>query len=351
MSIHHEAAAAIRKRQSEWAEEVVSLQYQRQPDFWPRFGETGRLTALRDAGYHITYLAEAVQFQEPMLFLEYLSWAKVLFAGLKFPDSVLPVCLECLRSVLKEKMPPSFREPVLSMIDDGLAGLTKAPSDVPTFIVGDEPLDRLARRFLGALMTGDRRSATKMILEAVESGTSVRDLYLHVFQRTQREIGRLWQSNRISVAQEHFCTAATQTIMSQLYPYIFSGERKDRRLVVCCVGNELHEIGARMVADFMEMEGWDTYFLGANTPTESVLHAVEERRADVLAVSATMTFHVDQAAELIATLRQSRLAKTPVLVGGYPFNISAELWRKIGADGYAPDAQRAATEAERLIAA
>ncbi len=352
MSIHHEAAAAIRKRQSEWAEEVVSLQYQRQPDFWPRFGETGRLTALRDAGYHITYLAEAVQFQEPMLFLEYLSWAKVLFAGLKFPDSVLPVCLECLRSVLKEKMPPSFREPVLSMIDDGLAGLTKAPSDVPTFIVGDEPLDRLARRFLGALMTGDRRSATKMILEAVESGTSVRDLYLHVFQRTQREIGRLWQSNRISVAQEHFCTAATQTIMSQLYPRVFSGERREERLVAACVAGELHEIGLRMVSDIMEMEGWDTYYLGANTPRRSVIETIREKRPRVLAVSVTMSFHVGEVAELISEVRGSGFGEEVlVIVGGYPFNVDEELWRKVGADGWAPDAEGAVRVARELCGA
>jgi signal transduction histidine kinase len=40
--------------------------------------------------------------------------------------------------------------------------------------------------------------------------------------------------------------------------------------------------GARMVADFFELDGWDTYFLGANTPTDSILRAVEERRADIL---------------------------------------------------------------------
>jgi methanogenic corrinoid protein MtbC1 len=39
----------------------------------------------------------------------------------------------------------------------------------------------------------------------------------------------------------------------------------------------------RMVADFMEMEGWDTYYLGANTPTESVFtHRDSQKERDLV---------------------------------------------------------------------
>ena len=57
-----------------------------------------------------------------------------------------------------------------------------------------------------------------------------------MFQLSLREVGRLWQMNQISVAQEHYCTAATQLIMSQLYPYIFSGERRNRTLIAAYAG-------------------------------------------------------------------------------------------------------------------
>ena len=113
-----------------------------------------------------------------------------------------------------------------------------------------------------------------MILQAVEQGSPVKDIYQRVFQPTQHEIGRLWQTNQISVAQEHYCTAATQLAMAQLYPYTFSAERSGRRLVAACVSGELHEIGARIVADLFEMAGWDTYYLGANTPTRSAWRTI-----------------------------------------------------------------------------
>jgi methanogenic corrinoid protein MtbC1 len=37
-------------------------------------------------------------------------------------------------------------------------------------------------------------------------------------------------------------------------------------------------------------------------------------------------------------------------VGGYPFNVMPALWRKIGADGYAADAEGAVEIGNRLIA-
>ena len=223
---------------------------------------------------------------------------------------------------------------------------------MPTFIEGDTSIDNLARQYLEALLRADRQGASRMILNDVQNGESIKKIYTQVFQRTQREVGRLWQTNQISVAQEHYCTAATQMVMSQLYPYIFSGERKDHRLVAACVGGELHEIGARMVADFFEMEGWDTYFLGANTPPDTIVATVLERKADLLALSATMTFHIGKVAEIISLLRAKESSvRTRVLVGGYPFNLSPDLWEKIGADGYAPDAETAVQEAAKLIQA
>jgi hypothetical protein len=37
--------------------------------------------------------------------------------------------------------------------------------------------------------------------------------------------------------------------------------------VAACVSGELHEIGVRMLCDLLEMEGWNTIYLGANVPT------------------------------------------------------------------------------------
>ncbi len=216
---------------------------------------------------------------------------------------------------------------------------------------GEGVLPRLAREYLTALRHGDRRKASKLILDAVnKQNISVRDVYLHVFQPALYEVGRLWQINHISVAEEHFITAATQLVMSQLYPYIFTPEKKDFVFVACSVSGELHEVGMRMVADFFEMEGWDTYYLGANTPVEAVVQAVADRRADVLGVSATMSFHLRAATQMIQAVREcSSCSKTKILVGGYCFSVSPDAWRKAGADGYAGNAMQALEMARQVL--
>jgi methanogenic corrinoid protein MtbC1 len=331
------------------ADAMVSLQYELQPEIWKPYGSPGRLKSVRDTRYHLEYLIEALDANSPELFIAYLSWVKILFAGLGFPDSVLPKTLECMRRVLAGHLPQELLLPILDILEKGRLSLDAAPSSIPSYISGDTSIDLMANRYLDLLLSGDRLTASRLILEAVDRGTSLQDIYLQVFQRAQRDIGRLWQTNQISVAQEHYCTAATQLIMSQLYPRIFASEKKGFSMVATCVGGELHEIGARMVADFFEMHGWDTYFLGANMPTASILDMLSKRRAALLAISATMTFHVPLVRELVAETRKSGL-KVRIMVGGYPFNIAPRLWESIGADGYAPDARLAVSLAEKLVA-
>jgi methanogenic corrinoid protein MtbC1 len=121
-------------------------------------------------------------------------------------------------------------------------------------------------------------------------------------------------------------------------------------VVATIVGGDLHELGIRTVADFFEMDGWDTFYLGADVPSSCIVQMIIDRRADVLAVSATLMIHVGAVAELIATIRSNRArAKLIILVGGHPFNVAANLWREVGADGYAADALRTIDVANQLF--
>lgn len=224
------------------------------------------------------------------------------------------------------------------------------PKPIPSNSLHNLDLEQLSKTYLELLLSTKRYEASTLILNAIKHGVNIKDIYLNVFQKSQHEIGYLWQTNQISVAQEHFCTAATQMIMSQLYPHIFNSEKKGLRMVATCVGGELHEIGLRMVTDFFEMAGWDTYYLGASTPTKSIIETIESYNANVLAISAAMTFHINATRDLISEIKNSETCKnTHILVGGRPFNLAPDLWKKVNADGYAQDAQKAIDAMETLF--
>lgn len=115
-----------------------------------------------------------------------------------------------------------------------------------------------------------------------------------------------------------------------------------------CVGDELHEIGIRMVCDIFELNNWDSYYLGASVPLESMIGELERIKPHVLALSATTIHRVPQCVEIIKAIK----AKAPgikVIVGGRPFNIDRDLWVKIGADGHSVDALGAVKLAQRLV--
>lgn len=344
------AGKAIRDRRAQLAEALVAQEFASHPELAQRYGAQGRAKSLQDASYHFAYLAEALAFESRALFADYVGWLKVVLRQRKVRDEDLVFHFECAVRVLREQLPAEAAAPAVAFVDDAVRALPAMPEHLPSVMPGDGPLSALARRFLDALLKSERQAASKLVLDAVSSGVSARQIYLEVFQPVQLEVGRLWQMNLISVAREHYCTAATQLVMSQLYPQFFGAASTGRNVVVACVAGDLHELGARMVADFFELDGWQTFYTGASTPHASVIDAVLERKAGVLAISATITYHLHEVKALIAAVRgDPRCAGVKIIVGGYPFNCAPDLWRQVGADAGAADAQAAVSAAARLV--
>jgi methanogenic corrinoid protein MtbC1 len=348
--ISQQCAEALRTRQADLAGVLVERQFERHPELAARYGAIGRQRCLEDAQFHLSFLAQAVQLERAEIFGEYIAWAKVMLSRRGIPAEDLARHLALLREILVAELPGEVSAFAAQAIDRCLVAMPQMPLEIPSFLDSAAPLADLARDYLGLLLRGDRQRASQRILAAAQSGTPVRLIYLEVFQRAQREVGLLWQTNEITVAQEHYCTAATQMIMSQLYPLIFTGEKSSGTLVATSVAGDLHEIGVRMVSDLFEMDGWNTYYLGASTPAPAIVQALVERRAQILAISATLAFHVAAVQSLVAQVRASAACRAvKILVGGYPFNLTPGLWREIGADGHARDADAAIALARRLV--
>ena len=240
-------------------------------------------------------------------------------------------------------------------LDDVRLVLAEARSrihtDVPlaeSHLRDDNPHRALAEAFLEACLHLRRSTALAMVQDAAKRGLPVEEIYAHVITPAMRELGRMWHLNLVTVGQEHYCTAVAQMVMAQLFPLIFDGERAAAgRVVSVCAAGELHEIGARMVADLFEMHGWDTVFLGADVPASSVVDTLVETDADVLAISVTLAANLGFVSDLIEAMRRDPACdEIKVLVGGAAFEVEPNLWERIGADGWAPDAAEALSLAE-----
>jgi len=342
-----ETCQAIVANRDSLAEKIVARQFSLQSGLTPRNGNVER--RLADVKQHLDALSQSIATGRSALFVDYIAWAKVVHAARNIPIDDLTMNLEACYQTLAE-LPAEHGPLAQQFVLDSLSCLPSLPDATRSFVSPERPLARLAREYLDALLRSDSCEATRLVSEALQNTTSVRDVYLHVFQRSQYEVGRLWQINQITVDEAHECTAATQQIMSQLRPAFSGVDRKDWRMVAACVRGDLHEIGARMVVDFFKMDGWDAEYLGANMRTDTIVNSVAAGKAHVLAISATLLADYSEVQQLIQAVRAHESCRgVCILVGGGPFNIAADLWRDVGADGFAPDGIRAVDLANRLV--
>ena len=322
------------------------------PDMAINYSDHQKENFQKDVAWILSFLAEAVWAGEPVLFEEFISWLKTFLTSVKVPMKDVAESIELIKVKINKEFSDEENNIINPVLENAVSILLTDNQQI-SIPAMDNHLSPLAQNYLDNLLIGNRNIALSLILNEASSGVAVKDIYLQVFQPVQYEIGRLWQTNRISVAQEHYCTGATQLVMSQLYPYLFTGEKKNRKMVTTCVPGELHEMGARMVTDFFEMHGWDTYYLGANMPIDGVIRFLKEVKPQCLAISATMTFHVSEVEDMIRRIRLSPdVPETmKIIVGGYPFKVAEGLWKSVGADGYAINAVEGVELAENLMIA
>jgi len=213
----------------------------------------------------------------------------------------------------------------------------------------DPSLTSLRERYMAAQLAGDRREALRLLVdEGVLRGVPLQTLHLEVIQQSQYEIGRLWQENLISVAQEHLATSISQLALAHLYRHLPRDAENGKVVMVSCVQDELHELGARMASDFLEMAGFDVRFLGANVPPEHLARMVREVRPDLLALSVTMTYHLPQLREAVRHARQA-LPGLPIAVGGLAFRWAPELEKDLDVSFFGKDARELVASACRTL--
>jgi methanogenic corrinoid protein MtbC1 len=329
---------------------IIDEHRKKRPKEYAGYSGEGNEHCINDTKYHLSFLFDAASIESPQLFINYVAWAKVLMEHLGISDIIFREVLEHMWGECRKRLDGPFAMTVDGIMETTLDQYSDMPLSIPGFLDENERTGSLAKRYLELILSGKRREAQDLIRKGLEEGMDIHDMYLKVFQLSQYEIGRLWQHRKVSVAQEHMTTMVTQQILAQLYPQMLGSSTRKGSLVVTSVGNELHEMGARMVADFLELDGWDVNYLGSNTPHKDVIFITKDRQAKALLISATMGFNIKHVRDLISLVRaEPALEGLKVMVGGYPFNTVDGLWKKVGADSFARDADEAVNKMNEIL--
>lgn len=307
-----------------------------------------RSSGIEEAGYHLDFLTGAVEVGMVAAFADYARWsARVLKARNGDPGAIA----ENFRRIEEEARrlsPPEFHPLLALFIEAGCVAALAAeePEDERE---ADDPLALSRRLFLQAILAGRREAAVDIVLETHNAGHDLRDLYVEIFQKALYEVGRLWEANRITVADEHMATAITQYVVARVYERLpVAGERRGR-VVITGVQGELHQVGANMVADLLEADGWDVRFLGTNMPLDGILKTAGDHQADLLGISATMLFNLPQVIQLVERTRTELGSAAPrIILGGGAFRLLPELPAELKVDAVATELRQGVELARSL---
>lgn len=310
-----------------------------------------RKIVYRDTRYNVDFLYTAYVLKEPKIMTDYAVWLYQLMASLLKKRTAVQSAeyvihhLMYIRQAVQdtvsgEKVPELVK--LLELAEDSIrqqVDQEKAVEAGQTEILKkDSKYEAEIEQYMETLFAKDTRKALALVQEFEKKEISPTTIYVEILAESMRRVGELWHRARISVDTEHYCTSVTQMAMAQMYPVLFSPERKKRTILCACPGTELHEIGARMVTDVFENDGWDGIFLGAAVPQEALLASIRENHPDLLALSVTMPQHLMTCEEMIQAVRKE-FPQIRIAVGGGAFKSTREIWRKWPVDFYTEDAR------------
>ena len=197
----------------------------------------------------------------------------------------------------------------------------------------------ILERYLDSLLLGDRNRCRAVIEETLQSGTPANSVYVDVIWPIMTEMEQLLRSDTITPTQEHLGTRINRTIVDQLQNKLPRRPSKNKKIAVCCAPNELQELGAQMMADLFESDGWKVRFLGGGLTKDDILSFVNEYAPDILLIYGTRPKQAPEIRQLIDIIKDvNAWPHMRIMLSGGVFNRAEGLWEEIGADLFAATA-------------
>lgn len=103
------------------------------------------------------------------------------------------------------------------------------------------------------------------------------------------ELGRRWQTGRISIVEEHLASERLARALARLVEWTPLAEGAPRALLAVVPGDE-HTLGLSLLEVVLRDAGWETLWAGRGAPTADVVRTIEDpaQRIWLVALSASI---------------------------------------------------------------
>jgi len=199
------------------------------------------------------------------------------------------------------------------------------------------------------IVAGDANTVKQEVQVAVDAGFSAEDILKQGLVPAMREVGELFEKGEYYVPEMLISARAMQRGLEILKPLLASAEVDPSGTVVLgTVKGDLHDIGKNLVGMMLEGAGFSLIDLGTDVSADQFVQTVQKNQPDIVAMSALLTTTMPAMKTTVDALSDAGLrGQVKIMIGGAP--VTEEYAKNIGADGFAPDASRAASLALKLL--
>jgi methanogenic corrinoid protein MtbC1 len=194
----------------------------------------------------------------------------------------------------------------------------------------------LLTRYMQPLLAGRRAECFSLIADAIDHGHDAEGVAYDVVWPALAQIERLYRDDRVDRAIDNMACRINRTVTDQLQAHLPRRLPNGKRIIISAADEAREEIGAQMLADLLQSDGWDVYLLGAGVPQDELLRLVGQLRPNVLLIYGTQPPEVPGVRRLVELIREIGVCPTMnVVVSGGVFNRVDGLWQEVGADVFA----------------
>ncbi len=200
-----------------------------------------------------------------------------------------------------------------------------------------------------AVLEGDMSATQAEVRAALRADVSAPEILQNGLIAAMGEVGRLFEEGEYYVPEMLVAARAMKAGLEILQPLLVdSGVEPVGKVIMGTVRGDLHDIGKNLVGMMLEGAGFEIVDLGTDVSPEKFVAALQDD-IDIVGLSALLTTTMPSMESTIKAIEAAGLRdQVKIIVGGAP--VTADYARKIGADGFAPDAGQAVTLAKSLIA-
>ncbi len=215
-------------------------------------------------------------------------------------------------------------------------------------------LDRIVKAYNEAVFETDKEAAFDVVYAALADGMRAEDIVFKVvIPAIEEMMSNITKDPDANLAQ-HFMTAQIAAAVTEKMLEKFEHPPEIiGRVVIGTAQGDLHSLGKRIVMGCLKALMVEVTDLGVNVAAEKFVEEALACDAQIIAVSAMMvhTASGEMGARKVRQILHERglEQRIKLVVGGAPYRFDNELYKTVGADGWAADGINAGRVIVNLI--